>query len=242
MFKQLPKTEATPDQRERYLPFAKHPDPMVHGASAAIERSVGKSTSISPLEPGAASKLDPAPSEEPPGAPLHGPATRFPAPRDGIKLSALRLTVILERAPMSNGTAVAHLSLPEPLSMPAPEPEIEATIGDVVANAAIIIAWTMEAYRCHGALDPACKKASAEALGALAMLQLDHLEIADFAAVALVEGRRVLNQRHGATLMRQLKLDAAGLDRMLDFFIAPAVEIAGKVTAGELRLRKAWAN
>ena len=64
----------------------------------------------------------------------------------------------------------------------------------------------------------------------------------DFAAVALVEGRRMLNQRHGAAIRAQLNLDAAGLDRMLDFFIAPAVEIAGKVTAGELRLRKAWAN
>jgi hypothetical protein len=143
---------------------------------------------------------------------------------------------------MSNGTAVAHLSLPEPLSMPAPEPEIETAIGEAVADAAIAVAWGVETYRCHGALNPACKKASAEALGALAMLQLDHLEMADFAAVALVEGRRVLNQRHGATLMRQLNMDAAALDRMFDFFIAPAVEIAGRVTAGELRLRKAWAN
>jgi hypothetical protein len=42
--------------------------------------------------------------------------------------------------------------------------------------------------------------------------------------------------------MRQLNMDAAGLDRVLDFFIAPAVEIASKVTAGELLLRKAWAN
>jgi hypothetical protein len=73
-------------------------------------------------------------------------------------------------------------------------------------------------------------------------LQLDHLEIADFAAVALVEGRRVLNQRHGATLMRQLEYGRGGLDRALDFFIAPAVEIAGKVTVGELLLRKAWSN
>ena len=57
-----------------------------------------------------------------------------------------------------------------------------------------------------------------------------------------MEGRRVLNQRHGATLARQLNLDAAALDRAFDFFLAPAVEIAGKVTAGELLLRKAWAN
>jgi len=35
---------------------------------------------------------------------------------------------------------------------------------------------------------------------------------------------------------------AAALDRALDFFIAPAVEIAGKVTVGELLLRKAWSN
>ena len=42
--------------------------------------------------------------------------------------------------------------------------------------------------------------------------------------------------------MRQLNLDAAALDRTLDFFIAPAVEIAGKVTAGELLLRKAWSH
>jgi hypothetical protein len=143
---------------------------------------------------------------------------------------------------MSNGAAVAHLPLPEPLSMPALEPEIEVEIGEAVADAAVAIAWSMETYRCHGMLIGAGKQTSAEALGALAMLQLDHLEMADFAAVALVEGRRVLNQRHGAAIRAQLNLDAAGLDRMLDFFIAPAVEIAGRVTAGELLLRKAWAN
>jgi hypothetical protein len=143
---------------------------------------------------------------------------------------------------MSNGAAVGHLPLPEPLEVAAPEPELETRIGEAVADAAISIAWGVETYRCHGMLIGACKKASAEALGALAMLQLDNLEMADFAAVALVEGRRMLNRRHGAAIRAQLNLDAAGLDRMLDFFIAPAVEIAGKVTAGELRLRKAWAN
>ena len=143
---------------------------------------------------------------------------------------------------MSNGAAVAQLPLPEPLEVAAPEPEIEVEIGDAVANAAIAVAWGMETYRRNGALDPVCKKASAEALGALAMLQLDHLEMADFAAVALVAGRRVLHQRHGAACRAQLNLDAAGLDRMFDFILAPAVEIAGKVTAGELLLRKAWAN
>jgi hypothetical protein len=92
---------------------------------------------------------------------------------------------------MSNGAAIAHLPLPEPLEVAAPEP-IEAEIGKVVADAAVAIALGMEIYRCHGALDPAGKKASAEALAALAQLKLDNLEIADFAAVALVEGRRVL--------------------------------------------------
>ena len=124
---------------------------------------------------------------------------------------------------MSNGAAIAHLPLPEPLEVAAPEP-IEAEIGKVVADAAVAVALGMEIYRCHGALDPAGKKASAEALAALAQLQLDNLEI----AAAVVEGRQVLNQRHGATLMRQLNMDAAGLDRVLDFFIAPAVEIASK--------------
>jgi hypothetical protein len=143
---------------------------------------------------------------------------------------------------MSNGAAVAHLPLPEPLEVAIPEPELEVRIGEAVADAAVAIAWSVETYRCHGMLIGACKKASAEALGALAMLQLDHLEMADFAAVALLEGRRVLTQRHGATPMRQLKLDAATVDRMFDSLIGPALEIAGKVTAGELRLRKAWAN
>ena len=69
---------------------------------------------------------------------------------------------------MSNGAAIAHLPLPEPLEVAAPEPEIETTIGAVVANAAVVIAWTMETYRCHGSLDPAGKKASAEAPAALA--------------------------------------------------------------------------
>jgi hypothetical protein len=147
----------------------------------------------------------------------------------------------------SNGAAALPLELNPPSIPHRGKPDTtlgptEIEIGEATANAAIAVAWSMEAYRCHGALNPACKKASAEALGALAMLQLDHLEIADFAAVALVEGRRVLTQRHGAAIRAQLNLDAAGLDRMLDFFIAPAVEIAGKVTAGELLLRKAWAN
>ena len=75
-----------------------------------------------------------------------------------------------------------------------------ALIGEVVADAAVTVARASESYRCHGALDPASRAAGAEALACLARLQLDSLEIPDFAAVALVEGRRVLNRRHGADL------------------------------------------
>ena len=150
---------------------------------------------------------------------------------------------------MSNGASVAFLDPPS-ASGPAqtaagtaanPRPTAASEIGEAAARAAVAIAWASECYRCHGALDAAGRVAGAEALACLARLQLDS-EIPDFAAVALVEGRRVLNRRHGAAFRAQLNLDAATLDLAFDTFIHPALEIAGKVTADELLLWRAWSN
>ena len=44
------------------------------------------------------------------------------------------------------------------------------------------------------------------------------------------------------TFRAQLNLDAATLDLAFDSYITPALEIAGKVTAEELVLRKAWSS
>ena len=143
---------------------------------------------------------------------------------------------------MANGAAALHTREPAPGPLSKDDPGEAIEIGEVVANAAVAVARASESYRCRGALDPAGREAAAEALACLARLQLDRLEMPDFAAVALAEGRRVLNQRHGAVFRAQLNLDAATLDQASDVYITPALEIAAKVTADELLLRKAWSN
>src|SRR5258708_7158999 len=95
----------------------------------------------------------------------------------------------------SNGTAV---KLPLELERsPQPDPtELELEMGDAVAAAAIMVGGGVAEFATFGQLTVEAKIAGAEALTKVSMLQLAYFG-ADFAEVALREGKRALWRHHG---------------------------------------------
>jgi hypothetical protein len=138
---------------------------------------------------------------------------------------------------MANGAAVTLQLVPEPSTeaaagKPGATPTstaIETTkIGSVVADAAEIIAVALAEYEAGGAMTVATRTASAERLGRVAELFLSTFgELPNLAVTARREGKRVLHQRHGATLLQHCgAAPEAAINELLDHVVAIASTVA----------------
>jgi hypothetical protein len=131
---------------------------------------------------------------------------------------------------MPNGAAVA---LPRELDPPAvATTEVERRIGEVTAEAAIMVFAGMEEVQAGG-LTPATRSRAGELLVQLYQLQESALGKIDFNATARREGKRILWERYGAALRTQLNYSETTLDRALDDLIDRPLTVLRQVTAVE---------
>jgi hypothetical protein len=134
----------------------------------------------------------------------------------------------------TNGTAV---KLPHELDPPSLPDPTELAIGDAVAAAAVVIGGGVAEFATFGQLTTEAKMAGAEALTKVSMLQLAYFgDDADFAKVALREGRRALWRHHGFR-EHAAQLDPAMREHIFEEFLRGAIEIAGKAVAAERALQ-----
>jgi hypothetical protein len=134
----------------------------------------------------------------------------------------------------SNGTAV---KLPHELS-PLPDPPELEKIGDAVAAAAVMVGGGVAQFAMDGQLSAEAKMMGAEALTKISMLQLAYFgDDADFAEIALREGKRALWRHHGFREHIAPGLDPATREHMFEVFLQGAIEIAGKAVAVERALQ-----
>jgi hypothetical protein len=142
---------------------------------------------------------------------------------------------------MANGVAAPHAlvesrGLPKDSEVPSTSTrmEDEHRIGEVVACAVLGFCGAWLAFQSAGALARVVRAQSGEVLGALCALRLTHFDDTTFAAIARREGRKVLYERHAATLSAMAPAEVeAGLDQILSWVI----DIADQVVADELTSR-----
>jgi hypothetical protein len=140
-----------------------------------------------------------------------------------------------------NGSAVAlPLELDPPSGSVPPKAnasvDLERAIGTATADAAVVIGQGILDFEVGGALGPRTRAEGGECLARVCKLQLEHFGEIDFAVVARREGKRVLHQRHDATLQAHLRLSAAATDAALDQIIGWVLNITDKVVADERAL------
>jgi hypothetical protein len=132
---------------------------------------------------------------------------------------------------MANGVVVKLPCELDPASLPDPT---ELAIGDAVAAAAVAVSGGVAQFAMDGQLSAEAKMAGAEALTKISMLQLAYFgDDADFAEIALREGKRALWRHHGFREHVAPGLDPALREHLFDEFLRGAIEIAGKAVADE---------
>lgn len=135
---------------------------------------------------------------------------------------------------MPNGTAV---KLPRELSS-LPDPTELEKIGDAVAAAAVVIGGGVAQFAMDGQLSAEAKLMGAKALTKVSMLMLAHFgSDAEFADLALREGKLALWRHHGFREHIAPGLDPAMREHMFEEFLQGAIEIAGKAVAVERALQ-----
>ena len=107
--------------------------------------------------------------------------------------------------------------------------EIEQQIGETVADAAIMVCASLEA----GGLTGAARTRMENLFVELYELQQSTLGDLDFAAVARTEGKRILWERHGATLLARVDYSETAINGAFDELIERALDVLRKVTAVE---------
>jgi hypothetical protein len=138
---------------------------------------------------------------------------------------------------MPNGAAVALPRELDPAIQPA-KAEILEQIGSAVADAAIMVCCAVGQHRAGSGLTGEIRTRAGDLFVAMYQLQQDTLGELDFAAVARVEGKRALWERHGAVMRAQLNYTDATLDAALDELVERPLAVLRQVTAAE----RAWAN
>ena len=112
----------------------------------------------------------------------------------------------------------------------AGKPEILERIGEVVANAAIAVSVGVEEFR-DGGLTGATRAQVGGLFVQMYQLQQATLGELDFNATARREGKRVLHQRHGASL--RANFSEAALDAALDELVDRPLAVLRQMTAVE---------
>jgi hypothetical protein len=135
---------------------------------------------------------------------------------------------------MPNGAAALAVLPAEPPIEAAADLEVERSIGEAAASAAMAIGFGMVDYAASGEIRPPTRQSGAKALADTAMLALEHDGTLDFGAVARREGRAVLERRHGAMLREHLP--AARIDAAFGELIDQVLAIVGRVVAIERAL------
>jgi hypothetical protein len=139
---------------------------------------------------------------------------------------------------MPNGTSVALALELDPASITTKgTTEVEQRIGEVVAMATIVTFAGMEEVQ-DGGLAPATRARAGDLLVEMYELQQAHLGEIDFAAVARVQGKRVLWTRYGAAMREHLRYSDGELDAALDALIEHPLTVLRRVTA----IERAWAS
>jgi hypothetical protein len=137
-----------------------------------------------------------------------------------------------------NGAAAVAFTPPKPACAKAVTPtEVERRIGEVVAAAAVAVCVGVEEFR-DGGLSGATRTRAGSLFVELYKLQQDTIDKIDFDVTARREGKRVLWERHRATMRTQLNYTDATLDAALDELIDRPLVVLRQVTACE----RAWAN
>jgi hypothetical protein len=100
-----------------------------------------------------------------------------------------------------------------------------------------VIGGGVAEFATFGQLTAEAKMAGAEALTRVSMLQLAYFgNDAEFADLALREGKRALWRHHGFR-EHATQLDPAMREHMFEVFLQGAIEIAGKAVADERALQ-----
>jgi hypothetical protein len=137
---------------------------------------------------------------------------------------------------MPNG--VAATALVDPPSMPASAKvtaPTEVEIGTVVADAAIMTFAGMQECQ-HGGLAATTRARAGNLFVQLYEMQQAHLGEIDFAAVARVQGKRVLWAHYGAAMREHLRYSDVELDAALDTLISRPLDVLARITAVERAL------
>ena len=131
---------------------------------------------------------------------------------------------------MANGHAVAL-----PLAEEPEQEGIEATLGEVVAAAACVIAQAVEDCRQGGSLAPATRAAGGDRLARVTMLALDHeLGDEDFFSKARAAGKKNLRERLNGS-----SISPGAADAVLEFYLDSLFEITSCVMRDERAFRRA---
>jgi hypothetical protein len=121
--------------------------------------------------------------------------------------------------------AVAVAFTPEPACAKAATPtELEQRIGELVAEAAIMVCCACEQYRAASPLTPALRTHAGDLFVQMFELQEATLGELDFDATAHREGKRAIMRQHGAMLAAQY--GTAGLEAALDTIVSWPLDVA----------------
>ena len=138
-----------------------------------------------------------------------------------------------------NGASALKLVTSELTSTPAappptPETPVERRIGELTADACLILTTGMQEYSADGAMAAATKERSGELLAELYQLQ-QSMMTDDFPQLMHVHGTRVLWQRNPEIFRCHpgTQIDPATFNRGISVLIGHIYAVLAKVTASE---------